>query len=86
MFLYNAAYLILKGLFWGNLIGISLLLIQHYFGIITLDPSTYYVAKVPVSFSVLAICFIKLRNINFMFYDVNNSFLYYYKNPSIKIH
>lgn len=60
IFLYNAAYLVLKGLFWGNLIGILLLLIQHFFGIITLDPSTYYVAKVPVSFSVLAIVLLNL--------------------------
>lgn len=37
-FLYNALYLIVRGLFWGNLIGISLLLIQQYFGIIQLNP------------------------------------------------
>ena len=29
--LYNAGYLILKGLFLGNLIGLSILLIQKYF-------------------------------------------------------
>ena len=38
IFLYNAFYLIIRGLFWGNLIGISLLLIQQYFGIIKLNP------------------------------------------------
>jgi len=38
IFLYNALYLIARGLFWGNLIGISLLLIQQYFGIIKLNP------------------------------------------------
>ncbi len=48
IFLYNAAYLIIKGLFWGNLIGVGLLLIQKYFGIITLDPENYYVSKAPV--------------------------------------
>jgi len=48
IFLYNAAYLIGIGLFWGNLIGISLLLIQKHFGIITLNPETYYVDKAPV--------------------------------------
>lgn len=48
IFLYNAGYLIAVGLFWGNLIGIGLLLIQKYFGIITLDPETYYVTKAPV--------------------------------------
>ncbi len=48
IFLYNAFYLIIRGLFWGNLIGISLLLIQHYFGIIKLNPENYYVNQAPV--------------------------------------
>lgn len=48
VFLYNAGYLILRGLFWGNLIGLTLLLIQKYFGVITLNPENYYVNKVPI--------------------------------------
>jgi len=48
IFLYNALYLIIRGLFWGNLIGISLLLIQQYFGIIKLNPENYYVNQAPV--------------------------------------
>lgn len=48
IFLYNAAYLIAIGLFWGNVIGIGLLLLQKYFGFIALDPETYYVTEVPV--------------------------------------
>ena len=48
IFLYNAFYLIVRGLFWGNLIGISLLLIQRYFGIIQLNPENYYVNQAPV--------------------------------------
>jgi len=52
IFLYNAGYLILKGLFWGNLIGISLLLLQKYFGLFPLDPKTYYVSAVPVYLNI----------------------------------
>jgi lipoprotein-releasing system permease protein len=48
IFLYNASYLILRGLFWGNLIGISILLIQQHFGIIKLNPENYYVNEAPV--------------------------------------
>lgn len=48
VFLYNAGYLILKGLFWGNIIGISLLLLQKLTGVISLNPETYYVREVPV--------------------------------------
>ncbi len=48
MFLYNAFYLIFKGLIYGNIIGIGLLLIQKYFGVIQLDPSSYHVKVAPV--------------------------------------
>jgi lipoprotein-releasing system permease protein len=48
IFLYNASYLIFKGLLWGNIIGIGLLLIQKYFGIIQLNPENYYVNQAPV--------------------------------------
>ncbi|MCX2681534.1 FtsX-like permease family protein [Galbibacter sp. EGI 63066] len=48
VFLYNAAYLIGIGLFWGNVIGVGLLLLQKYFGLISLDPSSYYVSEAPV--------------------------------------
>jgi lipoprotein-releasing system permease protein len=48
IFLYNAFYLIARGLFWGNLIGIGLLLVQQYFGIIQLNPENYYVNEAPV--------------------------------------
>ncbi len=48
MFLYNASYLILIGLFWGNLIGIGLLFIQYHYGVVGLNPETYYVTTAPV--------------------------------------
>ncbi|TRO65422.1 ABC transporter permease [Christiangramia sabulilitoris] len=48
IFLYNAGYLILLGLFWGNLIGIGILALQKFFKLIPLDPRTYYVTEVPV--------------------------------------
>ncbi|MHC5354284.1 ABC transporter permease [Myroides sp. LJL115] len=51
IFLYNASYLIIKGLFYGNIIGLSLLLIQKHFGVITLDPASYYVSQAPVLLS-----------------------------------
>ena len=52
VFLYNAAYLIAKGLFWGNLIGLGLLFMQKYFGIIQLNPENYYVSEAPVYISL----------------------------------
>jgi len=49
VFLYQAAYLIGKGLLWGNLAGIGLALLQLKTGLITLDPSSYYIKTVPVN-------------------------------------
>ncbi|MBP4142790.1 ABC transporter permease [Flavobacterium sp. P4023] len=70
IFLYNAFYLIIRGLFWGNLIGISLLLIQQHFGIIKLNPENYYVDQAPVylnwgyiialNFLTIGVCFLVL--------------------------
>ncbi len=48
IFLYNAFYLISRGIFWGNLIGLGILLLQKYFGIVKLDPESYYVNTAPV--------------------------------------
>jgi lipoprotein-releasing system permease protein len=55
IFLINAAYLISNGLFWGNLLAITLLSIQKYTGIIALNPSSYYVNQAPVSINLLHI-------------------------------
>ena len=52
MFILQAGYLIIKGLFWGNLIGLGLLFAQKYFGFIELDKSTYYVSQAPVYLSL----------------------------------
>nr|WP_314867614.1 FtsX-like permease family protein [uncultured Flavobacterium sp.] len=70
IFLYNAFYLILRGLLWGNCIGIGVLLIQKYFGIIQLNPENYYVNQAPVYFNLgyitalnlltVAVCFLVL--------------------------
>ena len=70
VFLYNAGYLVLKGLFWGNLIGLSILFAQKYIGFITLSPETYYVSEAPVyidfwyilllNFSTLLLCLLML--------------------------
>ncbi len=48
IFIYNAMYLIGVGLFWGNVIGLGLLLIQKYFKVIKLPQETYYVTEAPI--------------------------------------
>lgn len=52
IFLLNAAYIIGQGLFWGNLIGAVLCLLQQKYGIITLPQESYYVSVVPVNLDI----------------------------------
>ena len=51
IFLYQAVYLLIRGLFWGNLIGLSLCWIQHYFRILKLEQSSYFIDYVPIYFN-----------------------------------
>ena len=63
IFLYNAFYLVARGLFWGNLIGIAILLLQYYFGIIKLNPENYYVNEAPVYFNLVYIVVLNLMTV-----------------------
>ena len=80
VFLYNASYLILKGLFWGNIIGLSIIGIQYLFW-------CYYFRSRNVLCSYYACLHFfrsnfsfKFRNTCFMFLNANYSILYHYKN------
>jgi len=48
IFLYHSGFLILKGMFWGNLLALIFIVVQHTTGLIPLDPANYYVSAVPV--------------------------------------
>lgn len=52
VFLYFSVFIIGRGLLWGNVFGIGLVLLQAYGGVFHLDASTYYVDTVPVLFHV----------------------------------
>ena len=51
VFLYFAAFIVGRGLLWGNVLGIGLVVLQYYFNMVHLDPATYYVDAVPVLFN-----------------------------------
>lgn len=51
-FLWFAVFIIGKGMVIGNILGIGICLIQHYTGIVKLDPATYYVAETPVEIDI----------------------------------
>jgi lipoprotein-releasing system permease protein len=51
IFLTQAALLVGKGVVWGNIIGLAIAAIQYFWHIIPLDPITYYVSYVPITFA-----------------------------------
>ena len=50
IFLYFALFVMGRGLLWGNVVGIGLVVLQQYTGLFRLDESVYYVDAVPVLF------------------------------------
>ena len=60
IFLYNATYLIGKGLMWGNIIGIGIALFQKYTGFFKLNQATYYVSVIPINISILNIVLLNI--------------------------
>jgi lipoprotein-releasing system permease protein len=52
IFLYQSVYLMVKGLFWGNLAGIGICLLQQYFKILKLNPESYFLSYVPINFNL----------------------------------
>ena len=51
-FIWLASYIIGKGLLYGNILGIGLIILQKYTGLVKLDPSTYYVDYVPTEVNI----------------------------------
>jgi len=60
IFLYNAIYLIVKGLVWGNIIGIALCMIQQQFGILKLPEESYYISVVPIELNFINILLLNI--------------------------
>lgn len=60
IFLYISFFLISKGMFWGNILGILLCVIQSFFKVIKLNPSVYYLDAVPVDLSIWSLVLLNI--------------------------
>lgn len=63
IFLLNSLFLLSRGLLWGNILGIGLIALQYYTGIMSLNPEVYYLDSVPVNFNLFHILLINLLTI-----------------------
>ena len=62
-FLWFSVFIIGQGLFWGNVVGIGIVLLQKYTGFITLDPQTYYVNEAPMELNLPLIALINVATL-----------------------
>lgn len=51
VFLRNTAKIIGEGMIWGNVVGLGICFAQQKFGLVTLDPDSYYLSEVPINFN-----------------------------------
>lgn len=63
VFIYFSVLLILKALFWGNILGIGICLLQQYTHILKLDPASYYLEYVPVHLTFLHLVLLNVGTI-----------------------
>ena len=63
IFLYQSGFILLKGLFYGNLLALSISLLQKHFNIITLDEANYFIATVPVDIQFVNYLWVNLGTV-----------------------
>ena len=62
-FLWFATFIISRGLLWGNIIGVGIILLQKWTGFVTLDAQTYYVSEAPMELNLLLMALLNLATL-----------------------
>jgi len=60
IFIYNGAYLIFKGMLYGNILALCIIFLQNQFSIITLPQENYFVSIVPMDFPLSSILLVNI--------------------------
>jgi lipoprotein-releasing system permease protein len=63
IFMFYAGIIASKGMFWGNIIGISICLLQKYGHFIKLSEENYYLNEAPILINFSHILFLNLGTI-----------------------
>ena len=86
-FLWFAAFIIGRGLLWGNIMGLGIVLIQKYTGVVKLDAQTYYVNEAPMELNLLLIALLNVVTLLVsVFVLVAPSYLVSHIHPSRSMH
>ena len=62
-FLWFSVFIIGRGLLWGNIIGIGLVVLQMTTGLVKLDPQTYYVSQAPMLLNIPLVLLLNLATL-----------------------
>jgi len=60
IFLYQSAFLMIKALFWGNVIGLGICWIQDYFKLLKLNQTSYFIDYAPINFNLFHIVILNI--------------------------
>ncbi len=86
-FLWFAAFIIGRGLLWGNIMGLGIVLIQKYTGVVKLDAQTYYVNEAPMELNLLLIALLNVVTLLVsVFVLVAPSYLVSHIHPARSMH
>ncbi|WP_294748617.1 FtsX-like permease family protein [uncultured Prevotella sp.] len=86
-FLWFAAFIIGRGLLWGNILGIGLVVLQQTTGIVTLDAQTYYVSEAPMELNLLFILLLNAATLLIsVFVLIAPSYLVSHIHPARSMH
>lgn len=63
VFLHYGVFIVIRGLIWGNVIGLGLCFVQYKWHLMGLDATSYYVDHVPVAFDWTAIALLNVATL-----------------------
>jgi len=66
IFIYRSSMIVLKGLLYGNILGLVFCIIQQYTGIIHLDPQSYFFTTAPVNINWLTVIILNICSFGFI--------------------
>jgi len=67
IFLYLSTEIAVRGLIFGNILGIGICLLQANFGIVSLDPANYFLETVPIYLNVFHLIILNIGAISAIF-------------------
>lgn len=86
-FLWFAAFIIGRGLLWGNIMGLGIVILQQQTGLVSLDAQTYYVSEAPMEINALLIILLNMATLLVsVFVLIAPSFLVSHIHPARSMH